>query len=133
MHFLCTCYNFLAPGLSHGVFCFQNILHFHLCLFKPCIFYIHMSPFPCSFQENPEYSVCLLNFHSLSYTFLTVFSPFCVCVCVCMCVSCLVVSDSLQPHRPQPTRPLCPWDSPGKNTGVGCHFLLRKELQKERK
>ena len=30
-----------------------------------------------------------------------------------------------QPHRPQPTRLLCPWDFPGKNTGVGCHFLLQ--------
>ena len=29
------------------------------------------------------------------------------------------------PHRWQPTRFLCPWDSPGKNTGVGCHFLLQ--------
>ena len=28
-------------------------------------------------------------------------------------------------HRLQPTRLLCPWDSPGKNTGVGCHFLLQ--------
>ena len=28
-------------------------------------------------------------------------------------------------HRQQPTRLLCPWDSPGKNTGVGCHFLLQ--------
>ena len=45
--------------------------------------------------------------------------------CVCVCVSCLVMSNSLQPHRPQPTRPLHPWDSPGKNTGVGCHFLLQ--------
>ena len=36
-----------------------------------------------------------------------------------------VVSDSVQPHRQQPTRLLCPWDSPGKNTGVGCHFLLQ--------
>ena len=44
--------------------------------------------------------------------------------CACVCVSSLVVSDSLQPHRLQPTRPLHPWDSPGKNTGVGCHFLL---------
>ena len=35
-----------------------------------------------------------------------------------------VVSDSVQPHRRQPTWLLCPWDSPGKNTGVGCHFLL---------
>ena len=33
--------------------------------------------------------------------------------------------DSVRPHRRQPTRPRCPWDSPGKNTGVGCHFLLR--------
>ena len=31
----------------------------------------------------------------------------------------------LQFHEPQPTRLLCPWDSPGKNTGVGCHFLLQ--------
>ena len=28
-------------------------------------------------------------------------------------------------HRGQPTRLSCPWDSPGKNTGVGCHFLLQ--------
>ena len=34
------------------------------------------------------------------------------------------MSDSLWPHRRQPTRLPCPWDSPGKNTGVGCHFLL---------
>ena len=31
----------------------------------------------------------------------------------------------MQPHRRQPTRLPCPWDSPGKNTGVGCHFLLQ--------
>ena len=36
----------------------------------------------------------------------------------------LVVSDSVQPHRRQPTRLPSPWDSPGKNTGVSCHFLL---------
>ena len=35
------------------------------------------------------------------------------------------MSDSVLPHRWQPTRLLCPWDSPGKNTGVGCHFLLQ--------
>src|SRR5574340_2802 len=35
------------------------------------------------------------------------------------------MSDSVRPHRLQPTRLLCPWDSPGKNTGVGCHFLLQ--------
>ena len=31
----------------------------------------------------------------------------------------------MRPHRLQPTRLPCPWDSPGKNTGVGCHFLLQ--------
>ena len=31
----------------------------------------------------------------------------------------------VQPHRRQPTRLPRPWDSPGKNTGVGCHFLLQ--------
>ena len=36
--------------------------------------------------------------------------------------SCLTLCD---PHRRQPTRLPRPWDSPGKNTGLGCHFLLR--------
>ena len=35
------------------------------------------------------------------------------------------MSDSARPHRRQPTRLPHPWDSPGKNTGVGCHFLLQ--------
>ena len=35
------------------------------------------------------------------------------------------MSDSVRPHRWQPTRLRRPWDSPGKNTGVGCHFLLQ--------
>ena len=43
--------------------------------------------------------------------------------CCCQCTS--VVSDSVWPHRRQPTRLPHPWDSPGKNTGVGCHYLLQ--------
>ena len=35
------------------------------------------------------------------------------------------MSDSVRPHRQPPTRLPRPWDSPGKNTGVGCHFLLQ--------
>ena len=35
------------------------------------------------------------------------------------------MSDSVQPQRRQPSRLPRPWDSPGKNTGVGCHFLLQ--------
>ena len=40
-------------------------------------------------------------------------------------ISCSVMSSSLPPHGLQPTRLLCPWNSPGKNIGVGCHFLLQ--------
>ena len=40
-------------------------------------------------------------------------------------VSHSVISDSLSPHGLQPIRLLCPWNSPGNNIGVGCHFLLQ--------
>ena len=43
----------------------------------------------------------------------------------CYCWVASVVFNSVQPHRRQPTRLHRPWDSPGKNTGVGCHFLLQ--------
>ena len=43
----------------------------------------------------------------------------------CCCCVASVVSDSVWPHRRQPTRLPHPWDSPGKNTGVGCHFRLQ--------
>ena len=42
----------------------------------------------------------------------------------CIQFSHSVVSDSVRPHRRQPTRLCLPWDSPGKNTGVGCQCLL---------
>src|SRR5574337_1065208 len=45
--------------------------------------------------------------------------------CCCCCSVTSVVSDSVRPHRRQPNRLPHPWDSPGKNTGVGCHFLLQ--------
>ena len=57
----------------------------------------------------------------------------CVCawcgVCVCVYVLVTVVSDSLWPHGLKPTRLLCPWDSPGKNIGVDCHYLLHDGMQ----
>ena len=45
--------------------------------------------------------------------------------CLCMCSVTSVVSDSLWPHGLWPARLLCPWGSPGKNTGVGSHSLLQ--------
>ena len=61
-------------------------------------------------QESTEYfyQKNIKSKHSDIYTLL------------CISVSCLVVSDSLWPIRL-----LCPWNSPGKNTGVDCHFLLQ--------
>ena len=48
---------------------------------------------------------------------------FCVCVCVCVCVCAKSLESCLTPCNPATL--LCPWESPGKNTGVGCYFLLQ--------
>ena len=45
------------------------------------------------------------------------------------CVTCSVMSDPLRPYRLDPARLLCPGDSPVKNTGMGCHFLLQGSFQ----
>ena len=75
----------------------------------------------------------------VKYIFVSIFLPHCedwipfivrplrmppVPTACCCCWVASVVSDSVQPHRQQPTRLPRPWDSPGKNTGSGCHFLL---------
>ena len=46
-----------------------------------------------------------------------------MCKCACWVIS--VMSDSLRPYGLWPARLLCQWDPPGRNTGVGCHFLLQ--------
>ena len=46
--------------------------------------------------------------------------------CCCCCYVASVVSDSVRPYRRQPSWLPSRWDSPGKNTGVGCHFLLQR-------
>ena len=52
--------------------------------------------------------------------------PFCFLLSEHACMlSCSVMSNSLWPHGLWPARLFCPWDSPGKNTGVGSHFLLQ--------
>ena len=45
------------------------------------------------------------------------------CVCVCVCVTCSVIFDSLRLHELLPASLPCPWNSPGKHTGVRCHSL----------
>ena len=68
--------------------------------------------------SNPHL-LCLLHWQEVS---LPVAPPGLFVKILC---SCLVMSDSLQPYGLQLTRLLCPWDFPGKKTGVGCHFLLQ--------
>ena len=67
-----------------------------------------------------------LHFCPVNKFFSTIFldSIYMCCCCCCCCVT-SVVSNSVRPHRRQPTRLSRPWDSQGKNTGVGCHFLLQ--------
>ena len=73
---------------------------------------------------------CILSFSSLYILYQNFIkssyklSLFHHCCCCC-CQVASVVSDSVRLHRQQPTRLTCPWDSPGNNTGVGCHFLLQ--------
>ena len=61
---------------------------------------------------------------ALASRFLTTGPPGKSFVYVCVCVSRSVVSDSLQPRRLYPTRLLCPWVSPGKNTGKSFNVSL---------
>ena len=51
----------------------------------------------------------------------TIKGYYCYCCCCEVAQSCL----TMRPQRRQPTRLHRPWDSPGKNTGVGCHFLVQ--------
>ena len=78
-------------------------------------------PFLCSlFFLSHLYYILYQNFIKSSYK-LSLFHH----CCCCCCQVASVVSDSVRLHRRQPTRLTRPWDSPGKNTGLGCHFLLQ--------
>ena len=63
-------------------------------------------------ESNWSFLHCTQILYQLSFIGL--------CCCCCCCWVASVVSDSGRPYRWQPTRLPCPWDSPGKKTGVGC-------------
>ena len=81
---------------------------------SPVIISLHHNPF--TLARDDLYS----DFYG--YHFLAFFIGYHWCECM-LCLS--VKSNSLQPHGLQPAKLLCPWNFPGKNTGVGCHFPLR--------
>ena len=78
-------------------------------------------------ETKPQGALELLKiFHF--YAVITLSIWMCVCVCVCVHARAKLLQSCptlLRPHRQQPTRLPRSWDSLGKNTGVGCHFLLQ--------
>ena len=88
----------------------------------------------CLTQECPaSENMDLLLLTEVSFIFLFCLVKTCLwgkarlrhCARVHACSVISVVSNSSQPYGLWPARLLCPWDSPGKNTIVGCHFLLQ--------
>ena len=100
---------------------------------KPLRIVVH--PFSNSYSVNFRMAILMRNitllkehFYHNSKTYC--YSPICSIIIfafsnVSLSVSSSVVSDSLQLHRQQLVRLLCPPDSPGKSTGVGCHALFQ--------
>ena len=92
-------------------------LHNRHTVLGPCLTQIQLS------------AIWKLHLPCISYTILIWLHHNFLCVCLSFRLWCAqpfsVVSDSFWPHGPQPARLLCPWDSPGKNTGVGCYALLQ--------
>ena len=93
-----SCHLFLISYASVRSISFLSFIGAHLCMKCPLGI--------CNFLEDT--------------------SSLYICCCCCYCCRVAsVMSDSVRPHRWQPTRLPRPWDSPCKNTGVGCHFLLQ--------
>ena len=87
--------------------------------------FITLSGFHQSTRQWLNNQLWILTTSLGTYSYCTFFFFNEVVCCSCCCKVTSVVSDSVRPHRRKPTRLLCPWDSLGKNTGVGCHFLLQ--------
>ena len=75
-----------------------------------------------SLQVSLAFSICILPSVFRYHPEIFIWGMLCYAM---LCQVTSVVSDSVRPHRRQPTRLPRPWDSPGKNAGVGCHFLLQ--------
>ena len=99
---------------------FKMDILFAFHLFLMCLFFDLSFP---GFFGLFEYFYCSILIYILVFLLHLFVYIFLVVPCCCCCVT-SVVSDSVWPQRRQPTSLPRPWDSPGNNTGVGCHFLL---------
>ena len=119
-------HNLLILNLSFYFTIFFHIVDAILDAYVSCLICLEKTYPPWIFWKKNLYKVKLLymskNVISLSHLHysLTWIGGCCYC-----CQVASVVSDSVRPHRRQPTRLPRSWDSPGKNTGVGCHYLLQ--------
>ena len=81
----------------------------------------------CAFNCTRYLNLCSALFSQESASSL--FSYLLPCLTLCLLCACVLslsaVSDSLWPYGLWPAMLLCPWDSPGKNTGENCHFLFQ--------
>ena len=105
---------------------------------RTCHCFHSSSPVPCGWEEGWKGAPCSSDFCSWEDAskldtraafWMLQFRPhlqriMCMRAAAAAAVA-SVMSNSARPHRRQPTRLPHPWDSPGKNTGVGCHFLLQ--------
>ena len=103
--------SFLAPQI---IWHKQN----HLCLFSVLGHHLRMPYWNLSIELSEEGNVAVYSYSVASR--MSALTP-----SEREHVSCSVVSHSLRPHQLKPTRFLCPWNSPGKTTGVGSHSLLQ--------
>ena len=125
-----TVFIFFHSFLFHG-----SDFHHSVCQVTYLFFNLSYSAID-SFQYIVYFSCCIVNF----CLFLSSISLRRYQKCLTICASLLfltpyyyyyhhqvtsVMFDFVRPQRRQPTRLPCPWGSPGKNTGVGCHFLLQ--------
>ena len=104
--------------------CYGHHYHFHTRKRLSIRMWIYKGRTTCATSTARFFFPTVLSsLKVLSVTLMTSSSGCCSLVTK----SCLLFCD---PHGLQPTRLLCPWDFPGKDTGVGCHFLLQGNLPK---
>ena len=101
-------------GVDLGQILFWGVLLIYLFCIKENLF---------AMWSNFNFFVIKKTLHNMPISFSLIIWG---CVFGCVCISRSVMSNSLQPHRLWPTRLFCAWDSPGKNTAMGCHFLLQR-------